>query len=98
MLYVLICKDKPGEGLEKRMKARPDHLAYLESLGEKVRVGGAMLSSDEKEPRGSVIIIEAENLEEAQAIAAADPYAKAEVFSSVEIHPLRQAAGVVFVG
>lgn len=98
MLYVLICKDKPGEGLEKRMQARPDHLAYLERLGEKVRIGGAFLTSDAAEPRGSVIIIEAENMEEAQAIAAADPYAKADVFSSVEIHPFRQGAGVVPVG
>ena len=52
MLYVLICKDLPGEGLARRLKARPNHLAYLESLGEKVRVAGGLLSEDGKEPRG----------------------------------------------
>jgi uncharacterized protein YciI len=75
------------------MEIRPDHLAYLESLGPKLRVGGALLSEDAKEPRGSVIIVEAGGLDEAKAIAAADPYAKAGVFADVEIHPFRQAVG-----
>ncbi len=95
MLYILICRDKAGDGLVRRMETRPKHLTYLESLGQKVRVGGAMLTEDEKEPRGSVLIVEAENIEEARAIAKADPYAKADVFETVEIYPWRQAAGVV---
>jgi uncharacterized protein YciI len=95
MLYVLICKDLPGDGLARRLAARPNHLAYLESLGAKVRAAGGMLSEDGKEPRGSLIIIEADSLDEARAIAAADPYAKAGVFADVEIHPWRQAAGTV---
>lgn len=57
-----------------------------------------MLTEDEKEPRGSALIVEAENIEEARAIAKADPYAKADVFETVEIYPWRQAAGVVPVG
>ena len=58
MPYVLICKDLPGEGLARRLKARPNHLAYLESLGEKVRVAGGLLSEDGEEPRGSLIVID----------------------------------------
>ncbi|MBX2804684.1 MAG: YciI family protein [Hyphomicrobiales bacterium] len=98
MLYILICYDKPETGLERRMAARPDHLAYLESAEDKVRIGGAMLTPDEKSPLGSVIVIEADSIEEARAFAQADPYAKADVFSDVEIYPWRQAAGVVKVG
>lgn len=98
MLFVLICKDRPDVGLERRMQTRPEHLAYLESLGSKVRVGGAMLSDDGKAPAGSVIIIEADSLEDAKAIAAADPYARADVFEAVEIHPFRQALGVAKLG
>jgi uncharacterized protein YciI len=98
MLYVLICKDRPSDGLTRRMETRPSHLAYLESLGAKVRAAGGILSDDEKEPRGSLLIIEASSLDEAKAIAAADPYAKAEVFESVEIYPWRQAAGVKTLG
>lgn len=98
MLYILICRDKAGDGLARRMEARPEHLAYLKSLGDQVRVGGALLSQDGKEPLGSVIIIEAANIEEARAIANADPYATAGVFEDVEIFPYRQTAGVVQAG
>jgi uncharacterized protein YciI len=93
MLYMLICKDRAEGGFALRMETRPDHLAYLESLGPKLRVGGALLSEDAKEPRGSVIIVDVGSLDEAKAIAAADPYAKAGVFADVEIHPFRQAMG-----
>lgn len=98
MLYMLICEDRSDDGLERRTQARPDHLAYLESLGRKVRAAGAMLADDETTPRGSILIIEAETMEAARAIADADPYAKAGVFDSVKIYPWRQAAGVVPLG
>jgi uncharacterized protein YciI len=95
MLFVLICKDKPGEGLTRRLAARPAHIAYLQSLGDKVRCAGAMLSADASEPRGSLLIIEAESLDAAKAIAAADPFAAAEVFESVEVLPWRQGVGAI---
>ncbi len=95
MLFALICKDKPGEGLARRMATRPAHLAWLQSLGEKVRCAGGLLTPDGSEPRGSLLIIEAEDLAAAQAIADADPYAAASVFESVEIIPWRQAVGAV---
>jgi uncharacterized protein YciI len=95
MLYILICKDKPDGGLALRMETRPDHLAYLDSLGSKLRVAGPMLTDDAKEPLGSVLIVEVGSIEEARAIAAADPYAKAGVFADVEIRPFRQAVGAV---
>ena len=98
MLYVLICKDLPGEGPARRAGARPDHLTYLASLGDKVRAAGGLLSADGKEALGSLIIIEADSLDAARSIAAADPYAKAGVFAEVEIHPWRQAVGAVSLG
>ena len=91
MLFVFICKDKSGEGLSRRMANRPAHLAYLQSLGDKLKIAGPLLS--EEGPRGSLLIIEVEDLEAAKAIAAADPYAAADVFESVEIMPWRQTAG-----
>jgi hypothetical protein len=33
MLYALICTDKP-DGLATRLEKRPEHVAYLKSLGE----------------------------------------------------------------
>lgn len=87
MLYVLICTDKADEGLQLRLANRRDHLEYLKSLGATVKVAGPFTSADGSTPVGSLIVVEAENTEAAQAIADADPYSKAGVFSSVTIQP-----------
>jgi uncharacterized protein len=39
MLYALICTDKPGS-LDLRMAHRPEHMAYLESLGDSLASRG----------------------------------------------------------
>lgn len=85
MLFALICTDKPGH-LQVRMDTRPAHLAFLESLGDNLKAAGPFLGDDGK-PVGSLVIIKADDAAGAQATAAADPYAKAGLFSSVEIKP-----------
>jgi uncharacterized protein YciI len=85
MLFALICTDKPGS-VELRMKVRPDHLAFLESLGSAVK-GAGPFTDDAGSPTGSLILVEAEDRAAAEAVAARDPYAKAGLFSSVEIRP-----------
>jgi len=83
MLFAIICTDKPGS-LDLRLATRPAHLAYL----EKVTVKGAGPFLDAAgNPNGSLVIIEANDLAAAQAIAADDPYAKAGLFASVDIRP-----------
>ncbi|MEZ5775252.1 MAG: YciI family protein [Hyphomicrobiaceae bacterium] len=84
MLFALILTDKPG-GLAIRKETRPAHLDYLRSLGGRVKAAGPFLSEDGSEPRGSLVIIEAATLEEARAVAAADPYAKAGLFATTDI-------------
>ena len=85
MLFAFICTDKPGH-LQTRMDNRPSHLAWLESLGSATKAAGPFLGSDGK-PTGSLLILDAENLEAAQALAADDPYGKAALFASVDIRP-----------
>ncbi len=85
MLFALICTDKPGH-LQVRMDTRPAHLAWLEELGDNLKAAGPFLGDDGK-PVGSLVIIKADDLAGAQTAAAADPYAKAGLFSSVEIKP-----------
>jgi uncharacterized protein len=85
MLFALICTDKPGS-VELRMKVRPDHLAFLESLGSAVK-GAGPFTDDAGSPTGSLILVEAEDRAAADAMAARDPYAKAGLFSSVEVRP-----------
>ena len=80
MLFVVINTDRPAH-LELRMATRADHLAFLDSEVARIIHGGAMLDAEGK-PCGSVLIIEAADQAEAEAFAAADPYAKAGLFSS----------------
>ncbi|TFF18080.1 YciI family protein [Jiella endophytica] len=83
MLYAVICTDKPGH-LQVRLDTRPEHLAYLTSLGKVLKFAGPFLGPDEK-PTGSLLVVEADSLDAAEAIAAGDPYAKAGLFSNVAV-------------
>ncbi|RWP37293.1 YciI-like protein [Mesorhizobium sp.] len=85
MLFALICKDKPGS-LQVRLDTRPEHVAFLEVLnGEnKLAFAGPFLDADGK-PNGSLVVVEAPDLEAAEALSAADPFARAGLFESVEI-------------
>jgi uncharacterized protein YciI len=85
MLYALICTDKPGS-LPLRKANRPEHLAYLQSLGDTVLFAGPFTDADGA-MNGSLVVIEAASLEEARRISAGDPFAKAGVFASVDIRP-----------
>lgn len=86
MLYALICTDKPN-GLPIRKANRPDHLAFLESLGDTLVFAGPFTEEDGQTMNGSLIVVEAASLQAAQEIAAGDPFAKAGLFASVEIRP-----------
>lgn len=87
MIFALICKDKPG-ALELRLASRPAHVDYLNALNAagKLKFAGPFLGDDGK-PVGSLVAVEAADRAGAEEIAAADPYAKAGLFDSVEIHP-----------
>jgi uncharacterized protein len=86
MLFALICTDKP-DSIAVRLATRPDHVAYLENLGEILVFAGPFMMDDAATMNGSLIVIEATSLEAARTIAAGDPFAKAGVFESVEIRP-----------
>ena len=85
MLFALICKDKPGS-LQLRVDTRPAHAAFLEGLISegKLAFAGPFLDADGK-PNGSLVVVEAPDLATAHSLSAADPYAKAGLFESVEI-------------
>ena len=87
MLFAVICKDKPGS-LQVRLDTRPEHIAFLEGLNgdKKLAFAGPFLDTEGKS-NGSLVVVEAPDLAGAQALSAADPYAKAGLFESVEIRP-----------
>lgn len=87
MLFAFLCKDKPNH-LSVRMDTRPVHLEHLERLNAEgvLKMAGPFLDAEGK-PCGSLVIVEAETQAAAEALAAADPYAKAGLFESVEVKP-----------
>ena len=87
MLFAFLCTDKPGH-LNVRMETRPPHVEWLNGLNAAgtLKMAGPFLDDDGK-PCGSLVIVSAENIEEAREISAADPYAKAGLFEKVEIKP-----------
>ncbi len=89
--FVLIGLDKAG-GAELRAATRPDHLAFLGSLGAKVKLVGPFLN-DEGGAVGSMVIVEVEDRAAAEAIQAADPYAKAGLFASTDLRPWKLVGG-----
>lgn len=83
MLYALICEDRPDAGT-LRADTRPAHIDYLKSLGTQLRFAGPFLDPQEK-PMGSLVVVEAQSEADARAVADADPYAKAGLFSGVTV-------------
>ena len=86
MKFVILGFDGP-DGQAKRKIHRPAHLANLEPL---VRQGRVVLAGPLTDQTGSLIVIEAESLAEAEAFAKTDPYTVHGVFARVEVHPFMQ--------
>ncbi|TCR89992.1 YciI-like protein [Rhizobium sp. BK376] len=87
MLFAFVCKDKPGH-LQVRMDTRPAHVEHLNKLNAEgtLKMAGPFLDAEGK-PNGSLVIVNADSIEAAKALADADPYTKAGLFESVEIKP-----------
>jgi len=92
MLFVATCLDKP-QSLETRKADRPAHLACLDGLGRRVKVGGALLAEDFETPIGSMIVFEGASEKDVLSLLSEDPYSQARRFQSVSVRPRRPAVG-----
>ncbi len=88
MLYLIHAFDKPDH-LQTRMDNRPEHVEYLKSFGAKLHAAGPTLDVTEN-MNGSLVILDLEDIAEAEAFAANDPYAKAGLFEKVIIQPWKK--------
>ena len=84
MLYVIKCIDKPDH-LQVRLDNRAAHLEHLKAYGDKLFAAGPTLGEEDDGMNGSVVILDLENLAQAQEFCDNDPYAKAGLFESVSI-------------
>ncbi len=89
MLIAMICFDKPNH-VEVRMKARPEHLAWLQASGVPIMSAGPILQDDGETPMGTLLIGDFESLAAARALHKQDPYVKAGLFERVIIQPTRK--------
>lgn len=96
MWYAIVAEDTPNS-LDKRLKARPAHLARLTELQNAGRLllAGPFPAIDSIDPgpagySGSLIIAEFDDIEAAQAWANADPFVLEDVYASVKVSPFRK--------
>ena len=96
MWYAIYALDHPGS-LEKRLAARPAHVARLNALHDAGRLllAGPFPAIDAEDPgsagfSGSLIVAEFADLAQAQAWADADPYRAAGVYRDVSVRPFRK--------
>jgi uncharacterized protein YciI len=90
-LYVLVCNDKP-DSLELRLANREAHLAYARGFADRLKVAGPLLD-EAGNLAGSLLILEAESLEDARAFNLDDPYQKAGLFASVQVTAFKATIG-----
>ncbi len=96
MLYSIIGHDVP-DSLEKRLAARPAHIARLQALQNEGRLilAGPFPAIDAIDPgaagfSGSLIVAEFASLADAETWAQADPYITAGVYAQVQVKPFKK--------
>jgi uncharacterized protein YciI len=96
MWYAIIAEDSPNS-LEKRLAARPAHLARITALQEvgRLLLAGPFPAIDSLDPgaagfTGSLIVAEFASLAEANAWANDDPFVANGVYANVVVKPFRK--------
>lgn len=96
MWYAIISQDVDNS-LPLRAKARDAHLARLRELVDTGRllIAGPHPAVDADDPgpagfTGSLVVVDFDSLEDAQAWADADPYMDAGVYQSVVVKPFKR--------
>jgi len=90
MLFALIARDKP-DALQTRLDNRAAHLAYIEATGVVAQAGP--LLDEAGEMMGSLVVLDVPTRKDAEDWAAGDPYAKAGLFTSVELIAWKKVIG-----
>lgn len=96
MWYAIMAEDVPNS-LDRRLAARPEHVARLQSLQNEGRLllAGPFPAIDSIDPgpagySGSLIVAEFSDLATAQSWAKADPFVSAGVYANVTVKPFRK--------
>lgn len=85
MVYVFTLMDRP-DGLPLRLRVRPEHKAYLAAAADHIAFAGPLTSDDGQTMIGSVLAIDFQSREAAQAWLANEPFNRAGLYASTSIH------------
>lgn len=86
MKIAVHCLDHPGM-IDKRLAHYEAHKAYLSQGAVKTVISGPLLAPDNETMIGSLFVFEAPDIETVRAYNSNDPFMKAGVWKSVNIHP-----------
>lgn len=89
-MFVVRCQDKPGQ-LQVRLDNRAAHLAHLDAHAAQVVLAGPLLDAAGEAMVGSLLVLDFPDRAGLDAFLAADPYAKAGLFASVEVSRFKRA-------
>ena len=81
MLFVFHLRDRPGAG-ELRKAIRPAHKEYLARVADRICVAGPLLSDDQAQMIGSLLVIDFVSRAAAEAWLAEEPFTRAGVYES----------------
>lgn len=87
MFAVVKCLDNPALSAQREGLTEV-HRAYLRAPESCVRLAGPLLDDDGK-AKGSLLVLEVADLDEARRFIDGDPFAEACIFQSVEIEPYK---------
>jgi uncharacterized protein len=90
MRFALVCLDRPN-ALQTRVENRAAHLEHIQTSGVVEQAGPFIDAAGQM--CGSLIVLGVATRAEAEAWAAADPYAKAGLFASVMIQEWKRVIG-----
>lgn len=84
MVFVMRLLDKPGAAA-LRQRLRPEHKAYLARVAERIAFAGPLTLDDGATMIGSLLAIDFDSRDAAQAWLADEPFTRAGLYAGVEI-------------
>lgn len=90
---VLVFARDVADSAPRRAAANAEHMAYIDSIVERILVAGPKYDSEGLRIVGSVYVLAVQDEDEARALVEADPFHAAGVWASVEYFPFLPAAG-----
>lgn len=85
MIYIFYLIDKPAAA-ELRQRVRPEHKAYLADMADRIAFAGPLTTDDGQTMIGSLLAIDFESRDAAQAWLASEPFTQAGLYASTSVH------------